>query len=294
MALDPELADFVLYVRSERGLSPNTIEAYTRDLTHFTGFLKRQNVPAAKDVTKDHILKYLGELHTSYASASVARRYMAIKVYFRFLKRENHLEKNITLYMDSPRLWQLIPEVLSQEEVDALLESPSQEDPLGIRDRAMLHTLYSSGLRVSELCGLKIYDVDDAFVRVMGKGGKERIVPIGQRAVTAIDAYLNQVRSQYESDKNPSLFVTQRGKPMERTRVWSLVKKYAKLAGITKVISPHTLRHSFATHLLDNGADLRIIQEMLGHANINSTDRYTHVSRSHLHEAFDRASPRRG
>lgn len=290
--IDAQVADFLLYIRSERGLSPHSIDAYTRDLTQFVSFLKRQNLPSAKTITKDHILQFLGELRTRYASASVARCYMTVKVFFRFLKRESCIERNITLYMDSPKMWQLLPQVLSEREVDALLAAPDPETDLGQRDRAILHTLYSSGLRVSELCGLKLYDVDDDFVRVMGKGGKERVVPIGRRAIAAIDAYLSGSRSKFDSDRNQALFVTQRGKPVERVLVWNLVKKYAKAAGIQKNISPHTLRHSFATHLLDNGADLRVIQEMLGHSSISSTDRYTHVSRSHLQNAFDSAHPR--
>ena len=172
-------------------------------------------------------------------------------------------------------------------EVERLLAVPKDK-----RDRAILELLYASGLRVSEVCGLKLYDLDDQFVRVQGKGSKERLVPLGQKALQAVDEYLKHCRDRFESEKQLALFVTKRGNPIDRIGVWHMIKKYAKQAGIVKNISPHTLRHSFATHLLDNGADLRVIQEMLGHASISSTDRYTHISRSRLQESFEQFHPR--
>lgn len=209
---------------------------------------------------------------------------MAIKAFFRFLKREGVVEVNVAMYLDSPKLWQLIPEVLSLKEIEALLEISE----IGQRDRAILELLYGSGLRVSELCGLKMQDVDDTFVRVRGKGGKERVVPIGTRAIEALDAYL-----AHRDDEQGWLFLSKRGKQLDRTAVWKRIKVMAERAGITKTISPHTLRHSFATHLLDGGADLRIIQEMLGHSSIGTTDRYTHVSHKRLQAAFEQHSPER-
>ncbi|MFQ5729368.1 MAG: tyrosine-type recombinase/integrase, partial [Waddliaceae bacterium] len=164
--------------------------------------------------------------------------------------------------------------------------------PIGARDKAILELLYSSGLRVSEVCTIQIYDVDDEYVKVFGKGQKERLVPLGQCALAAIDHYLLYYRSQYDSEKEKALFVTKKGRPLDRISIWRMIKSHAKKAGITKSISPHTLRHSFATHLLDNGAELRVIQEMLGHANINSTERYTHVSRAHIQKAFTAFHPR--
>lgn len=196
------------------------------------------------------------------------------------------IANNVTLYLESPKIWQLIPEVLSVEEMERLLAQPDPETNVGSRDRAILEMLYGSGLRVSEVCGLKIHDVDDKFVKVFGKGSKERVVPVGAKAIEAVDHYLARFRDQTDSSRQQALFVNQRGKPIDRIFVWKMIKRYANEAGIVKNISPHTLRHSFATHLLDNGADLRVIQEMLGHASISSTDRYTHISKSRLHEAF--------
>lgn len=287
------LEDFFLYLSSEKGLSRNTLEAYRRDLEKFSLFLKESGVTQFSFVSQENIVSFLGLLKAGeYATSTVSRALIAIKVLFRFLKREKVIDANIALYLESPKIWQLIPEVLSHEEIDLLLNAPNKEEMTGARDSAILEVLYSSGLRVSEVCHLSIYSIDDDYVRVFGKGRKERIVPISQRAVRAVDHYLTQFRSQFDSEKETRLFLSKNGSPIDRIMVWRLIKGYAKLVGIKKNISPHTLRHSFATHLLDHGADLRIIQEMLGHASISSTDRYTHVSRSHLKEAFNRYSPK--
>ena len=280
------MQDFLLYLGSEKGLSPHTLAAYGRDLQAFHQFLANKSWSA---VTQEDVLAYLQYVREKeYATASVCRALVAIKVFFRFLKREGHIAADPTRYLDSPKLWQLIPEVLSVEEVSRLLAAPVAEEAVGARDRAILHVLYASGLRVSELCGLNLTDVDDACVRVKGKGNKERIVPIAKSAIEAVDHYLVQFRQE---GKGP-LFVTSRGQRIDRVTVWQRVKFYAKKAGIEKSISPHTLRHSFATHLLENGADLRVIQEMLGHVSIKTTDRYTHVSQRHLNEAFAKFHPR--
>lgn len=290
---DSILDDFLIYIASEKGLSPRTVEAYSNDIRAFFYFLKQTNVSDIQHVESDHVVDFISKLKIDgYASSSVARNLIAIKVLCRFLKREGSVASNIALYLDTPKIWQLIPEVLSYEEVEKLLNTPDISTFQGCRDKAVLEVIYASGLRVSEVCSLKIYDVDDEFVRVMGKGRKERVVPIGGKAIAAVDDYLNRFRSQYNSDTLQELFLTSRGTPIDRISVWKMIKAYAKKAGITKNISPHTLRHSFATHLLDNGADLRIIQEMLGHASISSTDRYTHISKSHLQNSFDQFHPR--
>ncbi len=181
---------------------------------------------------------------------------------------------------------------MSSHEVDRLLAAPDENTPEGLRDKAILEVLYACGLRVSEACSLKIYDVDDNFIKVCGKGGKERTVPIGRAALKAVDKYLSRCRVDTGGEGDHQFFVTSRGKPIDRIFVWKMIKKYALQANISKNISPHTLRHSFATHLLDNGADLRVIQELLGHASISSTDRYTHVSRKHLITSFEKFHPR--
>jgi len=221
-----------------------------------------------------------------YASSSISRAFIAIKVFFKFLKRESLVEKNPTLYLSSPRLWQLIPEVLSEEEIKRLLEAP--DNPC---DQAILELLYSSGLRVSELCDVSIYAIEDDFIRVKGKGNKERLVPVGKKALSAIEVYCKKFRDLIETEEK-TLFLTKKGKPFNRSMIWLMIKKYGKTAKINKTISPHTLRHSFATHLLDHGADLRVIQDLLGHSSISSTDRYTHISSKKMTAAFQTFHPR--
>lgn len=291
--LDAALDDFLIYIASEKGLSPRTIEAYRNDIAAFFNFLKNLGITRVEEIKEDYLVDFIGHLKAQdYASASIARNLVAIKVLCRFLKREGMVSSNVALHLETPKVWQLIPEVLTYEEIERLFNAPDVSTEQGARDKAILEVIYSSGLRVSEVCTLKIYSVDDEFVRVMGKGSKERLVPIGEKALDAIDHYLLHYRSQTDSEKVQELFVNSRGKPIDRISVWKMIKAYAKKAGILKNISPHTLRHSFATHLLDNGADLRVIQEMLGHASIDSTDRYTHISKSHLQNSFNQFHPR--
>ncbi len=286
--MDSALDDFLSYIASEKGLSQNTVIAYQRDLEMFLKLLK-QNLHAAQE---SDVIAFLAELKKQrYASSSICRALVAVKVFFRFLKREKAIAQDPTIYLDSPKLWQLIPEVLTYQEVDALLKCPDKDDPIGARDRAMLEVLYASGLRVSEVCGLNLFDISEHTIRVKGKGGKERIIPIAQAAINAVDHYLIHFRKAPD-EKDAPLFATSKGSRIDRNLVWQRVKFYAKKASIDKRISPHTLRHSFATHLLENGADLRVIQEMLGHASIATTDRYTHISQQHLNQAFSNFHPR--
>jgi integrase/recombinase XerD len=281
------VADFLTYLASEKGLSKNTLLAYERDLQMLDATLKSDFT----QITERDIVTFLGQLKDKgYASSSICRTLVAVKVFFRFLKRERRIQENATAYLDSPKLWQLIPEVMSVEEVERLLKAPEANSPVGARDKAILEVLYSSGLRVSEICSLNLQDLDDTFVRVKGKGGKERVVPIAPIAVKAVDEYL--IHHRKADENQPAIFVTKNGKRIDRVEIWKRVKYYATKAGIVRKISPHTLRHSFATHLLENGADLRVIQEMLGHASISTTDRYTHISQKHLREAFEAFHPR--
>jgi integrase/recombinase XerD len=291
--LQVDLDDFNSYIASEKGLSKNTIEAYSRDLNQFKDFLEKENIVRFKETLEKHILGFLKTLQDAkFASSTVCRAMISIKVLFRFLRREKLVDTNIALYLESPKLWQLIPEVLSLEEVTQILNSIDDKTKLGSRDKAIIELLYSSGLRVSEACNLKIYDVDDNFIRVMGKGGKERLVPIGKKALAAIDNYLLNYRDTQKNKELTTLFLTKRGEPIDRISIWKIVKYWAKKAKIERKISPHTFRHSFATHLLDNGADLRVIQEFLGHSNIKTTDRYTHISQKKIKEAFYSFHPR--
>lgn len=291
--MQQERLDFLTYITSEKGLAQNTIAAYGHDIELFVEFLKAERISSFTEVELSHITAFLKRLNKAgYASSSLCRILIAIKVLFRFLMREKVVSSNAALLLQSPKLWQLIPEVLSCDEIDRLLAQPDRNTPLGARDKAILEVLYASGLRVSEVCSLDIYSVDDTFVKVIGKGSKERIVPIGQHAVDAIDHYLLHYRCLTDSIKLLALFVSKSGKRIDRISIWKMIKNYAKQAGICKNIFPHTLRHSFATHLLDNGADLRVIQEMLGHASIASTDRYTHVSQTKLQASFQTFHPR--
>ncbi len=216
---------------------------------------------------------------------------VSVKIFLRFLKREGLLSLDPSRYLETPKIWQLIPEVLEIEEVDALLMQPIREDPMGARDAAILELLYATGMRVSELCSLRLQDLSDSFVKVKGKGKKERLIPVGKQAIAAVDHYLMHFRKAQEETSAP-LFVSLRGKPIDRVTVWRQIRHYARLANISKSISPHTLRHSFATHLLEKGADLRLIQEMLGHEDIGTTDRYTHVTGGRLKAAFKMFHPR--
>lgn len=281
--------DFLDYIRSEKGLSPHTVEAYGRDIL---SFLKYVGPKELKSISSNDILGFLGLLkQKSYASSSVCRILVSVKVFFRFLKREGEMEVDLSRYFDTPKLWQLIPEVLSVEEVDALLLQPKTDDPIGARDKAILELLYATGMRVSEICSLSLNDLNDRDVLVSGKGKKERIVPVGKKAQEAIDHYLLNFRGAMQENHAP-IFVSARGKPIDRITIYQRIKIYARAAGIHKTISPHTLRHSFATHLLDNGADLRLIQDMLGHVDIGTTDRYTHVTSHRLKSAFNQFHPR--
>jgi len=291
--LNEQIIDFLSYIASERGLALNTIKAYERDIKYFSSFLSSIGVVSFQSVDTHHLVAFMGSMkEASYASASMCRALIAIKVLFRFLVREGVLTTNVAHYFQTPKLWQMIPEVLTYDEMERLLAKPNIESAQGARDKAILEMLYGSGLRVSELCNLNLYSVDESSVRVLGKGGKERIVPVGEEAINSVDHYLIHYRGCCEDNRQSPLFISRRGSRITPIAVWKMIKEYAKLAGIQKNISPHTMRHSFATHLLDNGADLRVIQEMLGHANISSTDRYTHVSRSRLQESFQMFHPR--
>ena len=287
MAEDPFNLDFLDYIRSEKGLSPHTIEAYGRDVRSFAAYIHGKEW---KQVDSEAIVGFLSHLQQkSYASSSICRILVAIKVFFRFLRKEGVVSLDLGRYFETPKLWQLIPEVLTIEEVDALLAQPVPSDFLGARDKAFLELLYATGMRVSELCRLRICDLQDEVVKVSGKGKKERLIPVGKKAIAAVDHYLKQFRNDGKSDL---LFVSRTGKALSRITVWERVKTYGRAAGIVKNISPHTLRHSFATHLLENGADLRLIQDMLGHEDIGTTDRYTHVAGNRLKAAFKAFHPR--
>ncbi len=294
--MHPLVAQFLDHVTLERGLSANTRAAYAADLAAFSEFLAARGVRSANDVTREQVLAFLmAQKERSLSVNTLSRRLVAIKVFFRFLLQEGLLARNVTEVMDSPKLWRVLPGVLSQKEVERLLAAPVGGDRRGLRDKALLELFYATGLRVSELAGLRLEDLHlaDGYLRCFGKGSKMRIVPVGGLAGEALNAYLADGRPAFT--RNPAerhLFLTYRGKAFSRKGVWLLVKQYALKAGIRKRLSPHTLRHSFASHLLANGAPLRVIQEMLGHADIATTQIYTHMDQGRLRAVHAQFHPR--
>lgn len=286
--LQQALQGFLCYLSSEKGLSQHTLQAYACDLKGFFQVLKKSNL---QEITEEDVLTFAHKLQVKgYASSSICRMLVSVKIFLRFLYREGLIKSEIGLSIDTPKIWQLIPNILTFIEVEKLLLAPDLNTEIGTRDRAILQVIYASGLRVSEICGLNVQDFSDHTIRVLGKGKKERIVPIASSAIKAIDHYLLHYRPS--TAKIEALFINTKQKRIDRVSIWKQFKAYAKQIGITKSISPHTLRHSFATHLLENGADLRIIQELLGHSSIATTDRYTHLSNKHVIEAFQSYHPR--
>ncbi len=288
---DEYIVEFLIYIQSEKGLSKNTVQAYKRDITDLYLFIKKELLSWLPK--KSDIRAYMSFLHqSSLQLSSQARKMVAIKVFLKFLFRENYIDENIAPFFETAKRWQKIPATLNYNEIEAILHSPNLDSEEGILDKALFEILYGTGIRVSELCSLSLYDITDDAIRVRGKGGKERVVPIGEKALTAIDRYLNSTRSSYESDKNSILFLTSKGKPITRAFVWRRVHEHRKKLGLTKDLSPHVFRHTYASHLLDAGADVRIIQDLLGHAHISSTDRYTQLSSSQIQELFHIFHPR--
>jgi integrase/recombinase XerD len=293
-AFDGALDDYVQHLRVERGLSKHTVDAYARDLVAFGAWLADEGI-GPDEVEEARIAGYLVSLsQTGLSARSQARALSAIRGLFRFLVREGKLRHDPAELLEGPRLLRKLPSILSRDEVLELLDAPSGKKPNRVRDRAMLHTMYAAGLRVSELVELDLGDInlEEGFVSAVGKGNKRRIVPIGAHARAAIAEYLAEVRPRWARAAGRACFVTARGGAMSRQAFWGLVKKYARVAGITKPISPHKLRHSFATHLLTGGADLRSVQTMLGHADISTTQIYTHVTADHLRKVHERYHPR--
>jgi integrase/recombinase XerD len=287
---------FLSYLSVEKGLSQNTITSYREDIDSFKSFLTQRHVDSLLSANKNDITNFmLYEKDKGINTNSIARRLAALKGLYRFLAQEKLLKNNPTSLIDSPKLWKRIPEVLSVNEVQVLLEQPNIRDTQGIRDKAVLETLYATGMRVSEVVYLKLDDVnlDIGFLRCIGKGKKERIVPLGKKAISSIKRYLATARPKLLKNKESQfLFLSRIGKKISRQSLWKLIKKYAKEARIKKTIKPHILRHSFATHLLERGADLRSVQEMLGHASISTTQIYTHINKDRLRAIHKMFHPR--
>lgn len=290
------LNGFIGYLRFEKGLSENTVEAYNRDIRRFMDYLREKQVDHPADIRRAHISAYLASLlDTGAAFSSSARNLSSIKTFFRFLMLEDHITVNPADSLESPHLQRRLPDVLNVEEIDCLFSEPKVVTLTGLRDRAMLELMYATGLRVSELLGLEVDDVNlsEGFVRCLGKGRKERIVPFGKVAGYWVERYIGHSRHKMlKGQANRILFVNARGNQMTRQGFWKILTKLVGDAGIKKEVTPHTLRHSFATHLLENGADLRSVQEMLGHADISTTQIYTHMTKTHLRDVYERSHPR--
>jgi len=294
--LDLWIDRFLHHLAVEKGLSQNTLDAYARDLQGYAALVRGRGVSKVAEITAEHTLNYFKAMRSKDLSPrSAARTLSTLKGFHKFLLQEQAIKENPLRRMRSPRVVPRLPSVLTLLEVEGLLQQPNPSQPLGIRDRAMLELMYATGLRVSELVLLTVNDVnlDVGYVRTRGKGSKERIVPIGKAAGQALKGYLEGPRRLHPfRSSQPTLFVGRRGRGITRQGFWKILKRYAQTAGIHKRITPHVLRHSFATHLLEGGADLRSVQSMLGHADIATTQIYTHVSREHLKRLHQKFHPR--
>ena len=289
------IEQFLDYLTVERGLAKNTIESYRRDLLKYQEYLKRKGAVVEKIARSDiqNFLLYIKDKGLS--SSSIARNLVAIKVFYRFLVREGFIKDDPASVLDSPKLWKRLPDVLSIDEIQGLMDAPDLSNWMGIRDKAVLELMYATGMRVSEVADLRMdgLNLDLGFVRCKGKGQKERIVPIGRTASKALAFYLEKVRPPLLKGKvSQHVFITRLGMRMSRQSFWKMIKKYVAAANIKKKITPHTLRHSFATHLLERGADLRVVQELLGHANIATTQIYTHINKDRLKSIHAKYHPR--
>jgi len=291
-----QLDRFGDYLTLEQGTSPRTLEAYRRDVERLVDYTRAKGGLSPVDVTSRMLREFVYHLKDlGLAPSSIRRNISAVRTYFRFLLSDGVVARDPSERLETPKRWRTLPDVLTVEEVSRLISSPTLDDPLAFRDRAMLELAYGAGLRVSEWITLGTRDVllEDKLVRVFGKGSKERLVPIGRSAIGAVATYMRELRPRLEKGAGKGvLFLNARGEPLTRMGAWKILRKYVERAGITKEVSPHTLRHSFATHLLEGGADLRAVQEMLGHADISTTQIYTHVDREYLRQVHRQYHPR--
>ncbi|MBI0032356.1 site-specific tyrosine recombinase XerD [Lactobacillus sp. M0396] len=295
--LSEQVEDYLRYSQVERGLSNNTITAYRQDLTSFISFLQKENLTSWPTQAVD-IDAFLAEQRDQKkATSSISRLITSLRKFYQWLVRQNIQKLNPMLEIDSPKKRRTLPVALTVNEVNNLLEQPDTKKKLGLRDRALLETLYATGIRVSELINLKFTDLHEELklVKVFGKGSKERLIPISEVALSWIDSYKEKVRDPLilKIGKNTDfVFLNSRGSSLTRQAVWQIIKHYCKMAGIQKNVTPHTLRHTFATHLLENGADLRVVQEILGHSDISTTQIYTNLSQKHILQVYEKTHPR--
>jgi len=287
---------FLNYLSVEKGLSSNTLSAYKRDLLFFKEYLKERGIGSLTSIKKEDIHNFmLKQKESNLSSNSISRRLSALKAFYRFLLRERLISFDPTETIESPKIWKKIPQTLNIEEIEKIILQPNLKTKIGIRDRAILDTLYATGMRVSEIVNLKLDDVnlEMGFLRCVGKGNKERIIPLGKYATEAIKRYLKETRNYLLGKKDSDLlFISRLGKKISRQALWKMIKKYARMAKIKKPVRPHIIRHSFATHLLERGADLRSVQELLGHSDISTTQIYTHIDHNRLKLIHKKFHPR--
>ena len=294
--MDTHFQDYLIMLRVERNLSPRTLEAYQRDLKHYLSFIVDKDIISLSNISQMHIREYIRSLNEKgLAASSIARIFSSIRSYHKFLSAENFVNENPTLILTSPKAPKKLPHVLMEEEISAIINAVVETFQYAKRDKAIIEMLYSCGLRVSELCALSLNNLylNDDMIRIMGKGSKERLLPVGGRAKNFLNDYLIHCRPGIQKDKgSSSVFLSRNGNPLTRAMINNILRKWSQVAGISKSVSPHTLRHSFATHLLEGGADLRFVQALLGHSDISTTQIYTHLDKHHLKEVYQTHHPR--
>ena len=294
--MDTHFQDYLTMLRVERNLSPRTLEAYQRDLKHYLSFIVGKDIISLSNISQMHIREYIRSLNEKgLAASSIARIFSSIRSYHKFLSAENYVNENPTLILTSPKAPKKLPHVLMEEEISAIINAVVETFQYSKRDKAIIEMLYSCGLRVSELCALSLNNLylNDDMIRIMGKGSKERLLPVGGRAKNFLNDYLIHCRPGIQKDKgSSSVFLSRNGNPLTRAMINNILRKWSQVAGISKSVSPHTLRHSFATHLLEGGADLRFVQALLGHSDISTTQIYTHLDKHHLKEVYQTHHPR--
>ena len=293
--MEAQIRGFLNYLKVDKGLSKNTIENYERDVRKFAAALAKRN-RALERVERGDVVDFLGALYRrGLDSRSVARHLATIRHFFRFAMLEGYAKQDPAMNIESPKMRKSLPQFLNEAEVERLLQQPDLTNPVGLRDRAMIELMYSTGIRVSELCGIRLQDLrtDPGSLRCIGKGDKERLVPVGRRAIEVVSRYLRVGRPKLLGERRSALlFVNQRGQGLTRSLCWRALRDYGRKAGLRKALKPHMLRHSFATHLLDRGADLRSVQMMLGHSDISTTQIYTHVVEERLKQVYKAHHPR--
>ena len=290
--------EYLMHLKIERGLADNSIESYQRDIKHYTQFLEKEKINDWNEIDRYVIVLFLQRLKESGKSDnSIIRMTSSLRQFHQFMRQEKFTIKDVMQSVDTPKKAETLPKVMSMKEVDKLLETPDTETEIGLRDRAILEVMYATGLRISELINLKMNELHltMGFIQTIGKGNKERILPIGGMAIQYLNEYLEDSRPIFESrsaEESPYVFLNSRGKGLSRQGVWKNIKKTVQLAGIKQNVTPHMIRHSFATHLLENGADLRIVQELLGHSDISTTQIYTHITKARMKDIYKEYHPR--